>query len=129
MRPPLICRTRIRIVAAHGRVVAVRVPRTIPDRIVAWVTVTETVTEVVAKENAADAEYGAAPEFTELAIKAWIEVTTYEGAANAEATACERTPSAEVASTAPMAAALVSACGNGGLCNPDGERGGNGEIP
>src|ERR1700682_3266861 len=83
-RPPLISRARIRIVAAHGGVVAVRVLRAIPGRVVAWVTVTETVTEVVAKENAAKAEYGAAPESTELPIKARIEVATCEGTPTAE---------------------------------------------
>ena len=116
----------IRIVAAHRGVVAVRVLRAIPGGVVAWVTVTQTVTEVVAKKNAADAEYGAAPESTKLSVEARIEVPTCEGVPNAEATACERVPSAEVAT---MPAAFVSACGHGGLCHPDGERGGSGEIP
>jgi hypothetical protein len=64
-----------------------------------------------------------------LPIKARIEMATREGTPAAEMPACERMPSAEVASATPMAAAFVSACGHGGLCNPDGERGGNGEIP
>src|ERR1700730_17209656 len=48
-------RRRRRIVAAHSRVVAVRVLGAIPSGVVARVTVTETVTEVVAKKNAAEA--------------------------------------------------------------------------
>ena len=122
----LIRRARIRIVAAHGRVVAVRVLRAIPGRVVAWVSETETESEVVAKEYAADAEYGAAPESTELPIKAGIEMPTHDGAPNAEVPACERMSSAEVAT---MPSASVSACGHGGLCNHDGERGGSGAIP
>jgi hypothetical protein len=114
-------------VAAHGRVVAVRVLRAIPSRVVARVTVSETVTEVVAKKNAAEAEYGAAPESTKLPIEARIEVP--EGTPPAEVPACERMPSAKVASTTPMPAAFVSARGHGELCNPDGERGGSGEAP
>jgi hypothetical protein len=64
----LIRWTRIGIVAAHGRVVAVRVLRAIPGRVVPWVSVTETVTEVEAKESAADAEYGAAVESSKLPL-------------------------------------------------------------
>jgi hypothetical protein len=75
-----------------------------------------------------------------LPIKARIEVAAREGTPTAEAAACEPMPSAEVpacepmpsaevASTTPMAAAAVSARGHGGLCNPDGEHGGSGEIP
>jgi len=110
MKLPLIRRTRIRIVAAHGRIVAVKVLRAIPSRVVARVTVTETVTEVVAKKNAAEAEYGAAPESTELPI----EVPTREGTLpSAEVPACERMPSAEVASTTPTPAAFVCACTHG----------------
>jgi hypothetical protein len=54
--PPLKHRARIwiRIVAAHGKVVAIRGLRAIPSRVVARVTVTETITEVVAKKNAAE---------------------------------------------------------------------------
>jgi hypothetical protein len=79
--PPLKHRARIwiRIVAAHGKVVAIRVLRAIPSRVVARVTVTETITEVVAKKNAAETEYGATPESTELPIEARIEVPTCEG--------------------------------------------------
>jgi hypothetical protein len=64
-----------------------------------------------------------------LPIEARIEVPTREGTLpSAEVPACERMPSAEVASTTPMPA-FVSACGHGRLCNPDGERGGGGEVP
>jgi hypothetical protein len=122
-------RIGIRIVAAHGRVIAVRVLRAIPSRVVARVTVTETITEVITKKSAAETKYGAAPESTELPIEAPIEVPTCEGTLIAEVSACERMPSGEVASTTPVPAAFVSACGHGGLCNPDGERGGSGKIP
>jgi hypothetical protein len=110
---PLIRRARIRIVAAHSRVVAVRVLGAIPSRVVARVTVTETVTEVVAKKNAAEANYGAASESPELPIEARIEVPTCEASANAEVAACKRMPSAGVASTTPTPAAFVCACSHG----------------
>jgi hypothetical protein len=67
--PRLIHRPRIRIVAAHGGVVAVGVLGAIPRRIIAGVTVTETITKVVTKKSATDSEYGAAPESTEPPIE------------------------------------------------------------
>src|ERR1700733_4376627 len=123
-RPLLIRRTgiRIQIVASHGRVIAVRVLRAIPSRVVARITETETITKVVAKKNAAEAEYGAAPESTKLPIEARIEVPICERMSSAEVAACERMPPAEVAS--PTMPAFVSACGYRRLRNPDGERGG-----
>jgi hypothetical protein len=127
-RPSLIRRAWrwIRIVAAHGRVIAVRVLRAIPSRVVAWVTETETVTEVVAKKNAAEAEYGAAPESTKLPIEARVKVPACEGTPSDEMAGCERMPSAEVA--APTMPAFVSACSHGRLRNPDDERGGGDEV-
>ena len=109
----LIRRARIRIVASHGRVVAVRVLRAIPSRVVARVTVTETVTEVVAKKNTAEANYGAASESPELPIEARIEVPTCEASPNAEVVACEHMPSAQVAPTTPTPAAFVCARSHG----------------
>jgi hypothetical protein len=128
-RPLLIRRTgiRIRIVASHGRVIAVRVLRAIPSRVVARITETETITKVVAKKNAAEAEYGAAPESTKLSIEARIEVPVCERMSSAEVAACERMPPAEVAT--PTMPAFVSACGHRRLRNPDGERGGGGQVP
>jgi hypothetical protein len=124
---PSIRRAGIRIVAAGGGVVAVGVLRAIPSRVVAWVTITKAVAEVIAKENVAVAKYGAAPEPTELPIKAWIEVSACEGAPTAEAAFCKRMCSAEVASTSTMTA-FMSAYGNWELCNSDGERDSD-EIP
>jgi hypothetical protein len=112
----------IRIVAAHGRVIPVGVLRAIPGRVVARVTVAETITKVITKKNTANTEYGAASESAESPI----EVPTWKMPI-AEAHACEPVPSGEVVAT--TSAACVSACGNGGLRNPDGKRGGNGKIP
>jgi hypothetical protein len=127
--PMLIRWARIRIVAAHGRVIAVRVLRAKPGGVVARVTVTEAVTEVEAKKSAADAEYGVAPESTKLPIEARIEVPTREGTPNAEACARERVPYTEVGSAPRMPAASVSTCGHGELCKRDGQRGGGHEVP
>jgi hypothetical protein len=129
MGPTLIRWARMRIGAAHGRVVAVGVLRAIPRRIVDWITVTETVTEVEAKECAADTEYGAAPESTKLPIEARIEAPTREGTPGAEACAREPMASTEVAPAAPMPAAFVTACDHGVLRKPDDERCGSCEIP
>jgi hypothetical protein len=94
--------------------------RAIPGRIVAWVTITEAIPEVVAKEDATGADEGAAPEPTELPIEAGSKWPP-EKPSTAEVCSCERMASTNVA------AASVSTCGHRDLCNPDGERGGEGE--
>jgi hypothetical protein len=129
IRPLLVRRAgiRTRVVAAYRGVEAVRVLRTIPSRIVARVTVTETVTEVIAKKNVTKGEYRPAPESTKLPIEARVKVPACEGTPSAEMAACERMSSAEVAT--PATPSFVSACGRGRLRNSDGERSGGGQVP